>query len=380
MVKTSLKPPVWVARPAPLQNMAEELGRHTRVAIDTESNSLYAYKEQVCLIQFSVPETDYLLDTLALGDLTVLGPLFANPDIEKIFHAAEYDLICLKRDYGFEFNHIFDTMQAGRILGRKEIGLGSILKNEFGLQLEKRYQRANWGARPLTPAMLAYARLDSHYLIDLRDRLAGELEQKGLMELAREDFEHLTRVNVPVNDNQPGNCWRLASGKDLSRSQCAVLQALLEYRDQQAQRADLPPFKILNNQTLIDIATACPDDHEQLLACTHLSVRQSDRFGNDLLQAVQKGLVTPPPPRPSNHRPEEAVINRIDALKNWRKVTARTWGVESDVVLPKDLLETIAFKNPRDPVDLNNVMTHFPWRFHRFNDQILNVIKELERS
>ncbi len=220
----------------------------------------------------------------------------------------------------------------------------------------------------------------SHYLIDLRDHLAAELDQKGLSELAYEDFEHLTRVSPPANDNQSVNCWRLVSGKDFSRTQCAVLQALLEYRDRQAQHADQPPFKILGNQTLIEIATARPENKEQLVACTHLSARQLERHGHDLLVAVQKGLVTPPPPRPTNHRPEEAILGRIDALKIWRKETARKWGVESDVVLPKDLLELIAFTNPVDPDALNIVMTNFPWRFHHFNDQILTVIKDLEKS
>jgi ribonuclease D len=271
MVKIPTKPPVWVARPEALRKMVQNLSGHSRVAIDTESNSLYAYQEQVCLIQISVPDTDYLLDPLALPDLSILEPLMADPQVEKIFHAAEYDLICLKRDFGFEVNHIFDTMQAGRILGRKEVGLASMLKNEFGLQLEKRYQRANWGARPLTPAMLAYARLDSHYLIDLRDRLAAELTEKGLSDLAEEDFAHLIRVGVPNNDTQPNNCWRLASGRDLSLSQCAVLQALLDFRDRQAQRINTPPFKVLSNQTLIDIATASPRTGEQLIRCTHLS-------------------------------------------------------------------------------------------------------------
>jgi ribonuclease D len=139
------------------------------VAVDTESNSLFAYREQVCLVQFSTTQADFLVDPLALADLTPLAPLFADPKIEKVFHAAEYDLLCLKRDFGFSFANLFDTMLAGRILGRKEIGLGAMLEAFYGVQADKRHQRANWGQRPLPAPLLEYATLDTHYLIPLRD-------------------------------------------------------------------------------------------------------------------------------------------------------------------------------------------------------------------
>ena len=155
--------------------MARDLLSQAQVAVDTESNSLFAYREQVCLVQFSTAEKDYLLDSLALQDLRCLEPLFSSPAIEKVFHAAEYDLICLRRDFGFTFANLFDTMVAARILGRDGVGLGAMLEAEFGLHLDKRYQRANWGERPLKPALLAYARLDSHYLVALRQRLEPAL-------------------------------------------------------------------------------------------------------------------------------------------------------------------------------------------------------------
>ncbi len=127
MVSDDQTLPVLITRPGPLKDLAADLSRQSLVAVDTESNSLHAYREQVCLIQFSTEETDYLVDPLALDDLSSLGPIFANPDIEKIFHAAEYDLICLKRDFGFQFANLFDTMVAASILGkaRNRIGLRS---------------------------------------------------------------------------------------------------------------------------------------------------------------------------------------------------------------------------------------------------------------
>ena len=159
---SSLSKPVLITRPDALIQLANQLANEPILAVDTESNSLYAFQEQVCLIQFSTPQDDFLVDPLALDDLSPLAGLFADPKIEKIFHAAEYDLITLKRDYHFDFENLFDTMIAARILGWEKIGLGSILKSEFDVELNKRYQRANWGKRPIPSEMVNYARLDTH--------------------------------------------------------------------------------------------------------------------------------------------------------------------------------------------------------------------------
>ena len=113
------------------------------LAVDTESDSLYVYFEKICLLQFSTPDTDYLVDPLVV-DLTPLGDLFADERYEKVFHAAEYDILCLKRDYGFTLANLFDTMISARVLGWKRYGLGSILQDRFNVQLNKRMQRYNW--------------------------------------------------------------------------------------------------------------------------------------------------------------------------------------------------------------------------------------------
>lgn len=171
-----------------LLETSHALSKSSTLSIDTESNSLYVYREQVCLLQISSNNTDYLIDTLALKDLSPLAPIFANPKQEKIFHAAEYDIICLKRDYGFTFANIFDTMVASRILGETAIGLGSLLLSRLGITVEKKYQRANWGIRPLTQSMLEYARHDSQFLDPLRIILEQELKERNLWDLALEDF------------------------------------------------------------------------------------------------------------------------------------------------------------------------------------------------
>src|SRR4249920_2865591 len=189
-----LPPPVLVADEAGLGRLARDLAECPIVAVDTESNSLHAYRERVCLIQFSTLASDYIVDPIRLADLGSLAPFFANRDQQKVFHAAEYDLICLRRDYDFEFANIFDTMSAARTLGWPQVGLAAILDTRFGVTMNKKYQRADWGHRPLTAEQLNYARLDTHYLGALRDLQLRALGESGCWPEAHEEFARLARV------------------------------------------------------------------------------------------------------------------------------------------------------------------------------------------
>jgi ribonuclease D len=375
-METSLSSaPIWVNTPTSLTHLVRDLSTQPRLAIDTESNSLYAYQERVCLIQFSTASTDYLVDPLALSDLSELAPIFSNPDIEKVFHASEYDIICLRRDYQFSFTHIFDTMQAARILGRTAVGLGSILEAEFGLKLNKRYQRADWGIRPIPPDMLNYARLDTHYLLPLRDRLAEALQTAGLWQLAQEEFDRLCNPSLPSENGYS----RLLNNRELSARQNTVLHELCHYRDQQARRLNVPPFKVLSNDMLIEIAQHCPQTPVALENLTHLPARLRTRHGEQILRAVQKGLSAPLAQRPCPPpKPDEAYLTRAEKLREWRKQAAQQMGVESDIILPRETLEAIACSNPQNIQELARIMDKFPWRLKRYGEDILRALHSKE--
>jgi ribonuclease D len=375
MHSDGLPQPTFVDTPKKFENMILALTKEPIVAVDTESNSLYAYQERVCLIQFSIPERDYLLDPLALTDLSALAPLFASTKIEKIFHAAEYDIIMLDHDFGFEFNNLFDTMVAARILGWKAVGLGSILRDQFGIRVEKKYQRANWGRRPLPPEMLTYAQLDTHYLIALRDRIKTELEKTGRWPLAEEDFQRACHVNASHQVRDGADCWRINGARDLRPRQLAVLHEICKFRDQMAQSLDRPLFKVINNNALYNIAEACPRSVHELEAVQGVSNKQARWLGHGLLTAVQKGLKAQKPPEiPRKPRPSDAYLLRVDRLRQWRKKQGRIMGVESDVVLPKDLLYEFAETNPKTLDQVAEMMASVPWRRERFGKQIFNLL------
>ncbi len=378
MLTPDMRDPVWIDRPHALEELVETLSRTDIFGVDTESNSLFAYREQVCLIQISTREADYLIDPLALKNTAILGPLFANPQIEKVFHAGEYDVICLKRDFGFEFNNLFDTMIASRILGREAFGLSGMLEAEFGVAQDKKYQRANWGIRPIPPAQLAYARLDSHYLIPLREKIKQELIETGRWELAEEDFHRLERTPVPQLNGDKDNCWKLAGKQDLTSRQMAVLKQLSEFRESQARKANLPSFKVLSNETLLSLAQALPGKLEELEDINGLSPRLQKRYGSALLECIVQGQQGTPPRRPSYPRKDDEFIKRLDSLKSWRKTTAAEYHVESDVILPREVVEQVAAVNPRCMSELSALMANFPWRLQRFGEEILQTLKPRE--
>lgn len=366
-----------ITRTEALIQMVNQLASEPLLAVDTESNSLYAYQEQVCLIQFSTPQDDFLVDPLALEDLRPLAGLFADPKIEKIFHAAEYDVISLKRDYRFKFENLFDTMIAARILGWEQVGLGSILKNEFDVTLNKRYQRANWGKRPIPPDMMDYARLDTHYLIPLRFRLKSALVSRKRWQVAEEDFERLRYINGRDPLEQPEPCWRVRGAYDLDPQQAAVLLELCRYRTQVAKSIDRPVFKVISDKTLLAIAESCPRTLKELQNLPDLSPKQFQRHGEDLLKAVRSGISSEPVYPPRSPKPDEQYLARLDALRSWRKLTARKNQVKSDVVLPRDVLYAIASEDPDSREALAELMVQVPWRFDQYGDQIMETLSGL---
>lgn len=363
--------PIYIDTARALNTLLNILRSEKCIAVDTESDSLYVYHEKVCLIQFSTSTADYLVDPLSGIDIALLGVIFADPQIEKIFHAAEYDVICLRRDYGFEFANLFDTMQAARILGLPKLGLSSLLEEYFAVIIDKRFQKANWGKRPIPQAMADYARLDSHYLIPLRDKLASALRESKHMKVAQEDFMRIAHSASTPNDKP---CYTAVRGyHTLTPQQLAILAELCAYRDRVANQANLPPFKILSSAILLEIAKA---NSEDLSTIPGLSDRLLHRYAKGLLEAVKLGKTKPPIYLDHRSKPSEAYIARLERLKKWRLQLASEKMVESDVVLPREILEEIAKKNPTTDQDLAVLMQDVPERFHLYRSSILKILKE----
>ncbi|MBI4423610.1 MAG: HRDC domain-containing protein [Elusimicrobia bacterium] len=329
-----------------LEDLADHLRGMDRVAVDVESDSFYSYHEKVCLLQLSSPNDDFVVDPLAVLDLSPLGALFRDPNVEKVFHAGEYDIICLKRDYGFEVQNAFDTMIAARILASKELGLAALIQRYFDVTLSKKLQRSDWGRRPLTAAQIEYARMDTHYLLALRDLLHEELAKRELVGDAQDEFARLVRVQPVDKVFDPNSFWRLPGARLLPAQARAVLKELYFFREKTAAQLDRAAFRVLPEQLLVRLAQELPRDLEALEQVKGMTSYLFSRFGRELLGVIQEGLAREPierePERPANRRWDTLTMQRYEALRQWRKQKAEERGVDTVVILATDDLREIA--------------------------------------
>jgi len=336
-----------------LEEVCIELAKCDRLAFDTESNGFYAHKEKVCLIQISSPTEDFIVDPIAFKDISSLGPLFADPKIEILFHAGEYDVLCLKRDYGFTFANLYDTMIAARVLGTKELGLAAAIERHFGLVISKKLQRADWGKRPLTHEMLRYAQGDTHFLMRLADIQKKMLIEKGRMDDAKESFTDLAALEPNLKTFDQDGFWKLVGRDDIGGQQMAVLKEIWLYREQQAQSRDRAPFRVMPEDLMVRIAQAMPETREALAAVRSMSPYILERFASGLLAAVEKGKASAPITRPSSAAPERKRLSDLEwrtfeALRAWRKSRSEKDSVEPVVIMTTENLRMLSIHACRD--------------------------------
>jgi len=364
-----------IRRAADLRRAVDRLRGCPLLAIDTESNSLFAYTERVCLVQLSTRERDLIVDPLVVDDMSPLGDLFADPAIEVVFHAAEYDIISLKRDFGFSFANLFDTMIAARVCGWDKTGLGNILEEQFGVAVDKRHQRADWSRRPLPPDQLRYAQMDTHFLPMLRDRLHAELVVQNRLTEAREMFAALCALPAAEYRFDPEGYWRIQAVRDLGLRQVAIARELYLLRDSLARQRDCPPVKIFSDPVLAELARIAPRRVDDLLGIKGLSSLQVRRFGAAIVESIARGSQADPPRPPRRPTPPDPVVQaRYKALHTWRKYRAAARGVESDVIVPRETLWALAHRSPTRLEELDDIPGLGPWRRATYGSDLLDVL------
>ncbi len=375
---SDLPPFTYIDDTETLRWLAVELANEPLLAFDTEANSMHAYRERVCLVQISTREDDYIVDPFPIEDMSPLGVLLANPNIEILFHAAEYDLINLDRDYGFKLKNLFDTMIAARVAGYEHIGLANMLKHYFGIEPDKSHQQADWGARPIPLAQLKYAQMDTHFLPELRDRLRADLIDMDRWEEAQELFRDGEAVTDVDRSFDPDGFWRIGRPNQVRGREMAVLRELYLVREALAQEADVPPHKILNNRVLVTLSKAQPRTQRDLSKIRGVSRGRLNQYGVQIIEAVKRGKVADlpePPPLPTPPSPE--VTERFSALQQWRKNRGIERGVHSDVVMPKGVLWQLAKDYPRTLADLEGIPGLGPWRRATYGQEMLDVLNEV---
>jgi ribonuclease D len=368
-----------VATPEAFQKLLESLLPASRIAIDIEADSLYHYFDKVCLIQISNDSDTFVLDPLAINEIQPLSPIMADPSVEKVFHAAGYDIHCLRRDYSFTFAKIFDTHIAAQLLGYEQLGLGALLESLLGIAHSKHRQRDDWSRRPLDPEQLQYAAMDTHHLLALRDLLEEQLDKKGRLPWAREEFLVAAGVEQPERQFDPEGYRRIKGSRSLPMQQTSVLRALYRLRDRYARELDLPPFKVINNPVLLDLAVRPPKSASEMFRRPGISQRVARRFAHEICRTIEKARSEDPSslartePRPWT-QPSRETKQRFESLRSWRRNKAAELHLDVGVLCPGNVLETLAANPPSDLAALEICDGLRRWRAREFGQEILEVL------
>ena len=377
----------YVDGDAQLTALAETIRREPRVGLDTESNGFHAYFEKVCLVQVATAEADWVVDVLAVP-LAPLVPLLADPAREVILHAAEYDVLCMKRDYGLTFGRIFDTHAAAKTLGIERVGLHNLLADELGVHMTIDEQRSDWGKRPLSPDQLEYAFADVQYLLPMRDQLGRKLAGKNLLSEAEAEFARLVAKEPRAREFDPDGWQRMKAARTLDGRGRGVLRELYLLRDRRAREVNRPAFKVLSDLFLSEVARRLPKTEDEVARVPGASASSVKRIAPQVVEAVQRGLSAEPLSRPKPAQqgnrwrkggpgaPPPEVEERFERLRAWRKKRAEARKVEVQVIAPNAVLMAIARTAPADLAALGSVEGMDAFRVESYGAEILAVLQE----
>ena len=365
-----------------LRDLAKLLLGEKVIGVDTEADSFYHYYDKTCLVQIASTRHAYLVDPLNMGGpaaLKPLGPVFASPKTQVIFHAAEYDLYMLKKDCGFSFSNLFDTMVSAQLLGYPSIGLAALIEHHFGVKLAKHEQRSDWSRRPLTTRQLDYAAGDVTYLIELAKILHSELLKAKRINWAEEEFAALMAREWAARPFDKLGYLKIKGARKLDPESLSVLRLLFLVRDKRAREIDRPAFKVLGNRTLLEISQQKPETQQQLSQIKGVSDLIIRRLGDELLAAVAKADGKPHGPLPRSEgaprrRMDGRTEQRLRALKSWRAPRAAELKMDPGVLCSNATLESIAWTNPENASALRDAPGTKQWFVEGFGEEIVQTL------
>ena len=361
-----------VATAVELAKLLPEIGTVDRVAVDTEADSLHCYREKLCLVQISLPaadvvagtgdagperrspnagrehrsrpQRDYIVDPLAEVDLASLCAALERKEI--VLHGADFDLRLLRRGLNFSARRIFDTVIAARLVGIREFSLAALVKRYFGVELGKGSQKANWGRRPLPARMIEYAMNDTHYLLSLADCLESQLRGHDQLDWLWQSCQRAIEQAAIERVRDEDELWRMRGSASLRGQEAAVLRALWQWRENEAEAADRPPFHILQNHELLNAATSFVSG--SMPDYKHFSSRRRQAFR----EAAQTAMRLPQPEWPVlrrrfGTRPGRDTVRRAEELRHRRDRAAKELDLEPAFIASRTTIEAIAADETR---------------------------------
>ena len=350
----------------------------TELALDTEGASFHRFVDRIYLLQLSTRDRHAVIDPLPIGTPSALGTLLESPDVEVVFHDADYDLRLLEQDYGWKIRRIFDTRIAAQLLGYQAFGLAALLDRFFGVKLDKKHQRADWSMRPLTADMLDYAAQDTRYLLELKDRMTEELVRLGRMGWAREEFAQLEGTRWA--DEDPSKAFlKLKGARDLTRRELAVLREMVPWRESVARQMDRATFRVLGNEQLFEVARKQPSTKEALGTIKGMPRGIIEQRGAEIIDAVQRALGVPDAelprfPRAARWDRDPEFDARVSALKTARDEAAKRLALDPGVLCARDRMEAVARRNPATVDELREVPELRRWQADELGEAFVKAL------
>jgi ribonuclease D len=349
------------------------------LAIDTEGASFHRFIDRIYLMQLSTEGHHAILDPLRVPTFDQLGALLEAPDVEVIFHDADYDLRLLHQDYGWRVVNIFDTRVAAQLLGIKAFGLAALLERFFDVRLDKKHQRADWSMRPLSTDMLEYAAQDTRHLLALRQQLREDLDRKGRWHWAKEEFVRLE--GTKWDDEEAGGAFlRIKGARDLSRRELALLRELAQWRDAVARDLDRSTFRVVSNDVLLDLSRKPPASQHDLAAVKGLGTRIASQRGQEIMDAIERGRAVPEnelprfPKAPRWDR-DPSFDDRVARLKRVRDDAAVRLDLDPGVLCGRERLEAVARRNPASVEELSTIPELRRWQVEELGESFVRALR-----
>ena len=378
MPPTETDTALYLDKPEEVDRFLSEISAVTELALDTEGASFHRFLDRIYLLQLSTRDRSAIIDPLPVEKPSGLGALLESKSVEVVFHDADYDLRLLHQDYGWHVANIFDTRIASQLLGIKSFGLAALLEQFFAVKLDKKHQRADWSMRPLTRDMLEYAAQDTRYLLQLKDHMKAELERRGRLHWAQEEFSRLEGTRWDAEDAMEG-FLRLKGARDLTRPELAVLRELVHWRDTVAAQLDRATFRVMGNEVLLDLSRNPPRSVSELSAIKGMPKGMIDRAGPDIIAAVRRGLEVPEAelprfPRGQRWNKDRDFDARVVRLKGVRDEVARALDLDPGVLCSRERLENIARSTAKTADDLLAVPGLRRWQIEVMGPGLLSAL------
>ena len=334
--------------------VVDTLRKQPRIAFDLESNGFFRYPERVCLIQIATPVGQvFLIDPLALNDMTPLGDVLSNERVQIVLHSGDHDIRSLDRDWSFRVTSLFDTSIAAAFTGMERLGLATVLESSLSVSVtkDKKLQRSDWTLRPLKPKALNYAVDDVRHLLELADMLKVKLDKLGRLDWVVEESARIAAIRY-IQPDPADAVFRVKGSRHLDGQALAVLKSLVDYREFHTMKAGRPHFRVIPDVALVTLAA---DPDSSLKKVRGLGRFAHGRLASGIRKAIRKGQAADPLKRPVNRQPRSRlsrtqraeVSTRLDRLKKWRTATGKSLALDPALIWPMTNMKSLA-SSPHD--------------------------------